>query len=191
MEKLKPPHVQAPKDHFGSQRPCSVSDTLRTIGHVGRPCYRSEPSACVRNSRSVTVSASKRRTRFRGPEARSCPLPIAVGFSRFGTSPILLTSKPLMGLSQLSYSWPLFFSGPRVGVSTRSHMSPCTSSLRWHALNEPDGTCTRIALRLWSEPRGGICARWHSPALIHRGLTKLREAFPGRPASVAGKNPSG
>ena len=37
----------------------SVSDALRTIGHVGRPWYRSEPSAYVWNSRSVILSASR------------------------------------------------------------------------------------------------------------------------------------
>lgn len=102
---------------------------------------------------------------FRGPEARSCPLPAAVGLSQFGAVSDCADQQALDRPFAVELFAAARLKRSPDPVTTRSHLSPSANSLRWHTLNEPDGTFTRIALRLWSEPRGGICAPWHSPAL--------------------------
>jgi hypothetical protein len=55
---------------------------------------------------------------------------------------------------------------------TRFRVSPRGSSRRRQALNEPDGTCTRIALWLWSGPHWGIFTPSTITARLAAGLSR-------------------
>ena len=82
---------------------------------------------------------------------------------------IMLTSKGLTPISSLRFS-PWAFSAHRRAKSlARFQVSPLGSSRRWRTLNEPDGTCTRVARRLWSEPRWRIFTDFNSRGLDFGG----------------------
>ena len=117
-------------------------------------------SPYVRTFQLGAVS-SKMASRFLGDDTTSCPPTLRrEPFRVSATSLRVLTGNPLVGLSSLSFSQRAVLARPRVLSSTRSPSSPKKSSRRRTALNEPDGSCTRIARRLWSEPRvriGRMC----------------------------------
>ena len=90
---------------------------------------------------------------FWGSTRQAPPYPSAKLLRCLVASLRLLTGNPLVGLSSLSFSWRLFSNRPRVLSFTRSPSSPKKNSRRRTTLNEPDECFTRIARRLWSEPR--------------------------------------
>ena len=66
-------------------------------------------------------------------------------------------------------------------------MLPPSGSRRQRALREPDGLCTRLALRLWSTPRRGISSGSFEPKRTRFESDRSAElhggGFPARPHS--------
>lgn len=96
---------------------------------------------------------------FGGPKTEASPYPSLRGVRGSAPSPPRLTGKPLVGLSWLSYSRPPDLPGVlEPGQLARFRLSPGRKLPTPATLNEPHGTCTRVALRLWSlNPVGRIC----------------------------------
>ncbi len=110
---------------------------------------------------------------FEAQNTEACPYPSLRDVPSSAPSPIALTGKSLMHISSLSYSPSVFIRQIAEPVSrARFRASPRKSSRRRQALNEPDGTCTRVALRLWSGPRWGIFTPSTITARLAAGLSR-------------------
>ena len=99
-----------------------------------------------------------------------------------------LTSKGFLPLSSLSFSPRAFSARRRAKSLARFQVSPPENSRRWHTLNEPYGTCTRIAPKSFGpDPAEGF-----APLSIHAASTwgkRTVEVCPGRPSSERGARP--
>jgi hypothetical protein len=115
------------------------------------------PSSYVPSSRRGIVSVTSCHD-FGGPKREAPPLPADDDCSRFGTVSVGTDRQALAGLSWLSYSRPGFLArSPSLVIAPPRGRGPVPLVAKqklptpaW--LNEPHGTSTRIALRLWSEP---------------------------------------
>ena len=142
----------------GGRTPSPISCVLRTFGHVARG-FSPRAALYVEKSPSPVV-ATRFLARFLGAENTSSPLPLNVGYSRFGT--VSECPHPEALCAPLK-SWLSFLPWPFLGPSPKGVTPPvarvATHELpTWAALNEPDGTFTRFAAvaALVRTPRAGL-----------------------------------
>lgn len=101
-----------------------------------------------------------------------------------------LTSKGFLPLSSLSFSPRAFSARRRAKSLARFQMSPPENSRRWHTLNEPYGTYTRIAPKSFGpDPAEGF-----APLSIHAASTwgkELSRYVPVAPLPNEGQDRNG
>ena len=133
--------------HSGSHTPCAVILVLHHSSHVGWT-RTSMLTRYVRSSRSAIVSGPAPAEPISGERIQKRPLTRS-GRDFTDSAPSLLsfTGKGLTPLSSLSFSRSAISADTRRRSASGRSVSPQPGSRRQHALNEPDGLCTRSAPR--------------------------------------------
>jgi len=152
--------------HSGSHTPCAVILVLHHSSHVGWT-IASMLTRYVQGSRLAIVSSALQAP-ISGERIQKRPLTLSGRvFADSAPSLLSFTGKGLTPLSSLSFSRSAFLAEPRRRSATGRSVSPQPGSRRQHALNEPDGLCTRLAPEGFGpSPAGGFGGPWSSaPAL--------------------------
>jgi hypothetical protein len=167
------PHVQAPEDPPPAANDLArLADALRTIGHVGRPCYR--PGVCselpFRHSFHASTSS---KDDFGGQKLAAAklpltPLPAAVGLSQFGTVSDCTDQRALDGPFTVElFAAACFERSPglsRPGRTRRQVRTPCAGTRRTNLAG--------LAPELPLYPSGGFVPSFALTRFAHRCLTQ-------------------
>ena len=150
--------------HSGSHTSCAVILVLHHSSHVGWT-RSSMLTRYVRRSPLAIVSSPTTAGPISGERIQKRPLTRSGrDFTHSAPSLLSFTGKGLTPLSSLSFSRSAFLAEPRRRSATGRSVSPQPGSRRQHALNEPDGLCTRLAIMaLVLSPAGGFAM-----LLVHR-----------------------